>query len=48
MIKNLVTGKISKYKELSEKYKKITAEEKKLTDFKKQVAQTGASFLNLS
>nr|WP_315030706.1 glycosyltransferase family 2 protein [uncultured Chryseobacterium sp.] len=48
MVKNLITGKISQYKSLSQKYKKITAEEEKLTNFRTQVAQINATFLNLS
>ncbi|AZA81718.1 glycosyltransferase family 2 protein [Chryseobacterium lactis] len=48
MIKNLMTGKMNMYKELSQKNKKISEDEKKLTDFRNRVSQKGTTFLNLS
>lgn len=48
MAKNLVTGNISKYKELSRKYKKISRDSEKLSSLRSQLIQVGPSFLNLS
>ncbi|PIF43422.1 GT2 family glycosyltransferase [Chryseobacterium sp. 52] len=48
MLKNLLTGNISSYKNLSKKYKKISAESAKLSSFRNQVIQEGPVFLNLS
>jgi N-acetylglucosaminyl-diphospho-decaprenol L-rhamnosyltransferase len=47
MTKNILTGKINNYKNLSKKYKKIVREEKKLTEIRNIVTKTNPSFLNL-
>lgn len=47
MLKNIITGKMGRYKELSKKYKKIQSEEKNLTDLRNKVTQPGSTFLNL-
>ncbi|MEJ5103078.1 glycosyltransferase family 2 protein [Chryseobacterium sp. MYb328] len=48
MLKNLITGNISKYKELSLKYKKINRDSEKINSLRNQLTQPGSSFLNLS
>lgn len=47
IIKNMLTGNITKYKTLLEKYRKISKEEKKLTEIANQVKQVGPAFLNV-
>ena len=48
IIKNLMTGNINKYKELSRKYKKISKDSEKLSSLRSQLIQIAPTFLNLS
>ncbi|MBP2618683.1 glycosyltransferase family 2 protein [Chryseobacterium jejuense] len=48
MVKNLMTGNINRYKELSRKYNKISKDSEKLSNLRNQLIQSGPSFLNLS
>lgn len=48
MLKNLITGNFTRYKELSMKYKKIAEDSEKLSSLRNQLIQSGPSFLNLS
>ncbi|WP_347218647.1 glycosyltransferase family 2 protein [Chryseobacterium sp.] len=48
MVKNLMTGNINRYKELSRKYKKISRDSEKLSHLRSQLIQIGPTFLNLS
>jgi GT2 family glycosyltransferase len=47
MFKNIISGKLADYKNLSKKYKRITAEEKKLNEIRNIVAQVGPAFLKV-
>lgn len=47
MIKNIISGNFSKYKELSRKLKKISGEEKLLTELRNKVKQAAPTFLNV-
>ncbi|MGE8526718.1 glycosyltransferase family 2 protein [Chryseobacterium rhizosphaerae] len=48
MLKNIMTGNISQYKQLSKKYKKISRDGETLTGLRNQLTQKGSTFLNLS
>ncbi|MBV8324706.1 glycosyltransferase family 2 protein [Chryseobacterium sp.] len=48
MLKNFLTGNFSTYRQLSKKYKKISADGDQLNSLRKQLIQTGPTFLNLS
>ena len=47
MLKNIMSGKLAQYKNLSQKYKKITSEEKQLSEMRTMVTKAGPAFLKI-
>lgn len=47
MLKNILTGKRTRYRTLQEKYRKITKEEKILSELRNRVKEVGLTFLNV-
>lgn len=47
MLKNIMSGKLAQYKNLSQKYKKITSEEKQLSEMRTTVTKAGPAFLKI-